>query len=179
MYFFDSWTPLARTLVIGLICYGGLVLLLRLSGKRTLSKWNAFDLVVTVALGSSLATSLLSKDVTAAQGLLAFALLIGLQFGVTWLTVRLPGLGRLFKSQPTLLLYRGELCREALRRERVPEREVLAALRAGGIGELESVAAVVLETDGTFSVIRELGQRETALADVEGHPAAGSERRPG
>ncbi|RZJ88157.1 MAG: DUF421 domain-containing protein, partial [Hymenobacter sp.] len=78
--FFTSWESLVRTLVISLLAYVGLIVMLRISGKRTLSKMNAFDLIVTVALGSTLATVLLSKSVALADGLLAFALLIGLQF---------------------------------------------------------------------------------------------------
>lgn len=81
--FFDSWTTLLRTLVVGVLAYVTMVAFLRISGKRTLSKMNAFDLIVTVALGSTLATVLLSKDVALAEGALAFALLIGLQFVVT------------------------------------------------------------------------------------------------
>lgn len=61
--FFNAWSDIGRVLVVGGLAYAGLVLLLRLTGKRTLSKMNAFDLVVTVALGSTLATILLSKDV--------------------------------------------------------------------------------------------------------------------
>ena len=53
---FDSWAGLGRTLLVGPLAYVALVLLLRISGKRTLTKLNAFDLVVTVALGSTLAT---------------------------------------------------------------------------------------------------------------------------
>jgi hypothetical protein len=75
--FFSGWDGLLRTLVVGVLAYVVLVGFLRLSGKRTLSKMNAFDLVVTVALGSTLATILLSKDVALAEGALAFALLIG------------------------------------------------------------------------------------------------------
>jgi len=60
---FDSWTGLGRVLLVGVLAYSALVLTLRVSGKRTLTKLNAFDLVVTVALGSTLATVLLSKDV--------------------------------------------------------------------------------------------------------------------
>src|SRR5690606_23219959 len=82
MVFFDSWSGLVRVLVVGTLAYAGLVLLLRITGKRTLSKMNAFDLVVTVALGSTLATVLLSKDVALAEGLLALALLSFLQCGV-------------------------------------------------------------------------------------------------
>ena len=68
--FFDSWAGLLRVLVVGTLAYAALVLLLRVTGKRTLSKMNAFDLIVTVALGSTLATVLLSKDVALAEGVL-------------------------------------------------------------------------------------------------------------
>ena len=54
--FFDSWTALGRVLLVGTLAYVALVAILRISGKRTLTKLNAFDLVVTVALGSTLAT---------------------------------------------------------------------------------------------------------------------------
>lgn len=86
--FFDSWQGLGRVVVVGILAYAALVFFLRVSGKRTLTKMNAFDLVVTVALGSTLATVLLSKDVALAEGLIAFAVLIALQFAVTWLSVR-------------------------------------------------------------------------------------------
>ena len=88
--FFSSWTSIARVLLVGVAAYAGLLLLLllRVSGKRTLTKMNAFDLVVTVALGSTLATVLLTKSVALADGLAAFALLILLQYGLTWLSVR-------------------------------------------------------------------------------------------
>ena len=57
-----SWQDILRLTVTGVLAYGGLIAVLRLSGKRTLSKLSAFDFVVTVALGSSLATILLSKS---------------------------------------------------------------------------------------------------------------------
>ena len=86
--FFDSWTGLLRVLVVGTLAYGALVFLLRVSGNRTLSKMNAFDFIVTVALGSTLATVLLSKDVALAEGVLVFAVLIFLQLAITWLSTR-------------------------------------------------------------------------------------------
>ncbi len=86
--FFEDWSGLGRVIVVGTLTYVALVLILRISGKRTLSKMNAFDLVVTVALGSTLATIILSKDVALAEGILALGLLIGLQYVVTWSSVR-------------------------------------------------------------------------------------------
>src|SRR5690554_6841422 len=77
--FFDGWDDLVRLLVVGTLAYGGLIVILRATGKRTLSKMNAFDLVITVALGSTLSSALLSQDVSLSEGLLAFVLLCALQ----------------------------------------------------------------------------------------------------
>lgn len=151
--FFDSWSGLLRTLVVGVAAYVALVLLLRITGKRTLSKLNAFDLVVTVALGSTLASILTSKSVPLAEGLAALALLILLQLGVTWLSVRVAWFDRVIKAEPALLLRDGELLRSAMRRERVNEDEVLSAIRAAGGRSFEEAEAVVLETDGSLAAI--------------------------
>lgn len=151
--FFDSWAGLGRVLVVGVLAYAALVLLLRISGKRTLTKMNAFDLVVTVALGSTLATVLLSKSVALAEGLLALGLLILLQYAITWLSVRSPGFQAIVKAQPTLLVYRGDFVQAAMVQQRVTREEVMAVLRTQGHKQLDGVFAVVLETDGSFSVV--------------------------
>ena len=165
--FFDSWFGLLRVLVVGTLAYIGLVALLRVSGKRTLAKLNAFDLIVTVALGSTLATVLLSSSVALAEGMLAFALLISLQYVVAWMSVRFKAFGRLVKSEPTLLLHRGQFLERAMLSQRVTHEEVLAALRNSGAADPADVGAVVLETDGTLSVI--MGARQTidTLAPIQ------------
>lgn len=117
--FFDGWTGPLRTLVVGALAYVALVALLRVSGKRTLGKWNAFDLVVTVAFGSTLSTALLSKDASLVHVVCAFAVLVGMQFVVTWLSVRSRRVGNAVKSSPSLLLHRGVFLDHALRSERV------------------------------------------------------------
>lgn len=165
--FFNGWSTLLRTAVVGTLAYAALVLFLRVSGKRTLAKMNAFDLVVTVSLGSTLATIALSADVALAQGLLALALLIGLQFVMTWSSVRWTWVRRIITGEPSLLLFRGRFLQEALRRTRLTEEEVVAAVRAQGLPTLEGVEAVVLETDGSLSVIGTRdGRRPSSLATV-------------
>jgi len=168
--FFDSGTVLVRTLIVGSLAYLALVILLRLSGKRTLSKWNAFDLVVTVAFGSTLATALLSKDTSLAQGVVAFGLLVGLEWTITRLSVRYGAVRRWVKAEPRLLLLRGQVRHAALREERVTEGELHAAVRAKGITALEDIEAVVLETDGTFSVLEQRGSSTSAMVDVRDYP---------
>ena len=165
--FFDGWEGPLRTVIVGALAYAALVALLRVSGKRTLGKWNAFDLVVTVAFGSTLATALLSRETTLVQVVFAFAVLVGMQFVVTWLSVRSHRVREALKSTPALLLHRGVFLRDHMRAERVSEAEVRAAIRASGIASVEAVYAVVLETDGTISVVRHPdGGSASALQDV-------------
>lgn len=144
---------LLRLFVVAMLVYPVLVVILRVSGKRTLSKLNAFDFVITVALGSTLATILLSRDISPVEGVLALALLVGLQYVVAVLAVRWPPSQRLLKSQPTLLLRNGRLRHETMRRVRVAESEIRQAARSQGVGDLADVAAVVLESDGSLSLI--------------------------
>lgn len=170
---FNDWESLAWTALVGVPAYVLLLLIIRLSGKRTLSKMNAFDLVVTVALGSALATILLSPDVPLAQGVLALALLVGLQAMITWLSVRSPAISRLVKSEPVLLFYGGEFLHGAMRRERVTESELLQAMRQHGVGSDAEVEAMVLESDGSLSVVRKspgpaIQGSQSALSNVAG-----------
>ncbi len=167
--FFGTWAALGRVLAVGPLAYVALVLLLRVSGKRTLTKLNAFDLVVTVALGSTPATILLSKSVSLAEGVLALALLIALQFVITWSSIRSERVQRFIKAEPTLLLHRGRFLDAAMRAQRVTREELLAVLRGNGEAEPGKVAAVVLETDGSFSVLSDTpspAAGQGTLADV-------------
>ncbi|QOY63008.1 DUF421 domain-containing protein [Lysobacter sp. H21R4] len=114
-----DWSDLLRVVVVGSCAYLALVVLLRGYGKRTLSKINAFDFVVTIALGSILATILLSKSVSLLEGVTALVVVLA----------------------------------SALRAERIAPDEVMQALRNHGFQQLQEVRSVILEPDGTLSVI--------------------------
>ena len=73
---FSDWGGMLRILVTATAAYAILVAVLRVSGKRTLSKLNAFDLIVTIALGSTLASVITSDSLPLAEGLLALVLLV-------------------------------------------------------------------------------------------------------
>ena len=150
---FTGGDPILRILVVGTAAYVALVIVLRASGKRTLSKLNAFDLVVTVAIGSTFSSILTSKDLALAEGVAALALLVGLQYAVTFLSVRFKGIDKLVKSEPSLLLKAGAHLPGALRQQRVTQEELLAAIRTSGGAELSDAAFVVLESDGSLSAV--------------------------
>jgi uncharacterized membrane protein YcaP (DUF421 family) len=79
---FDSWNSVGRIVVVGTVGYAALISLLRVSGKRTLSKMNAFDFVVTITLGSVFGGLLLNEAVSLTEGIAAIALLVVLQWVV-------------------------------------------------------------------------------------------------
>lgn len=149
---FHDWEGIVRTLVVGTLAYASLVLFLRVSGKRTLAKLNAFDLVVTVALGSTLAAVLLQASIPLAEGATALALLIFLQYSVAYISVRSTRFAKLVRSEPTLLARRGAFCDSAMKAARITEDEALSAVRASGGQKLCEVDTLILESDGTISV---------------------------
>lgn len=151
---FQGWPGIARTLFVGTLAYVTLVLFLRISGKRTLSKLNAFDLVVTVALGSTLSAILLQESIALAEGATALGLLILLQYLVTFASVRSNSVAKLIRSEPTLLVRSGSFCHHAMMRQRITEDEIMSAVRSNGSQGLDEVDAVVLESDGTLSIIK-------------------------
>lgn len=165
-----SWEGVARAIVLAAGGYFGLILLLRVAGKRATSKLNMFDWAVTVALGSMLATMALSPSVPLAVGLAAVATVIGLQYGIAWLALRSGLVRRIVKAEPALLYYQGTFLQDRMRKERITEEEIRAAVRAAGHGSLEPVTAVVFETSADLSILVEGADREdpsmSTLEDV-------------
>jgi uncharacterized membrane protein YcaP (DUF421 family) len=179
--FFAGWALLGRTVIVSALGFIALLTLLRLSGKRSIAKMNVFDFVVIVALGSVLADTIMTPDMPLLNLVAAIAVLVGLQQVFALLTRRSKRLEQLINGKPTILVYRGRMVPAQLRRQRLTEEEVQAAIRAAGVARVQDVDAVVLETDGQLSVLREVPQGDragTTLSDVEGVPGDPVPRTP-
>jgi uncharacterized membrane protein YcaP (DUF421 family) len=176
---FDTWYQVARVAIVGVLAYAALIVGLRVSGKRTLAKLNAFDLVVTVALGSTLATTLLSSDVSLVEGVVAMGVLVLAQLVVSWSSVRWRLARRAARSSPAAVVLDGRMLESVMREQRVTATEVRQAVRSAGQGSVSDVAAVVLETDGTLSVISSAALGDgSALVDLR-DPRSGGTIGPG
>ena len=151
-FFFDSWYNIGRAVTLSVVGFAALMTMLRLSGKRTLSKLNVFDFVFVVAVGSVFASTLVAKDVTLTEGVAALGTLILIQVILAKLAAYSPTAEWIINGAPTLLLSRGKFIDHALRKERVTEEEIRAAIREEGVTRVEDVDAVVLENDGTLTV---------------------------
>jgi uncharacterized membrane protein YcaP (DUF421 family) len=170
---FRSWDRILTTIAAGAVIYVFVIVVLRTSGKRTLAKLNAFDFVVTIALGSTVASGVVSRTVPVLEATVAIATLVALQFAVAVAASRWSRVRRAVTSAPTAILIDGELQADALASCRIAPSEVAAAVRKHGHGSLGEVDRVVLETDGTLSVIADIGDG-TAMDDVDdgGRPDA-------
>lgn len=171
---FETWSQVGFVGIATAVTYAALLVVLRVSGKRTLSKLNAFDLVVTIAFGSMLASAAVSLSVPVLDAVVGIAVLAGLQVVVALGSRQWGSWRRLVTSEPTLVLWHGELLVDRLAHERVRVDDIAQAVRTSGAGSFGGVAAVVLETDGSLSVIADLGDG-SALTDVRGVPATALE----
>ncbi|HEX6060310.1 MAG TPA: YetF domain-containing protein [Gemmatimonadaceae bacterium] len=151
--FFDGWEPIGRVVLMATLAYAALVAALRVAGSRALAKMSAYDLVITIALGSLIASVPLQQSVTLAEGLAAIGTFLLLQRLVSLLASRWRASRAVAKASPTLVLWDGRLLRDRMRDIPVTDAEVHAALRSSGMGSPAQAQAVVLENDGSWSVI--------------------------
>lgn len=153
-FFFEGWDPILRILVVGTLSYLILLVLLRISGKRTLSQMSGFDFIITVAIGSTFGRLITAQEVALAESATAFLLLIFLQICFAWLNMKFGWFSKLLKAQPSLLFYQGAFLPENIRSSRISEQEIISAIRQQGIESLDEVEAVVLEASGGWSVVK-------------------------
>jgi uncharacterized membrane protein YcaP (DUF421 family) len=145
--------PVLRVLFITVTGYLTLLVLLRVSGQRTLSQMTAFDLVITVTLGSAFGRVITAREVALIEVIAAFGTLILLQVGIAALWGRSGTLRSGLHPQSVLLYHDGEVVTGALRKHHLTEQDLVSAARQDGLGSLEEARAIVLEGNGSFAVI--------------------------
>lgn len=162
---FDGWNSVGRIVLLGFCTYLVLIGALRVVGKQALAKMSAFDLVITIALGSIVATIPLSSGVTLADGVSLIMTYLVLQ-GITRVAVsRSRRAQTVIKAAPQVVLWEGELLPGSLEQLHVTKEEVGAAVRRAGKSSLREVQAVVLENDGQWSVVPRSEQADMSAFD--------------
>lgn len=150
--FFDGWTGLFRVVIVGTCAYVALLLILRVSVNAPSPSWARSTSSSPSRSARPLSTVLLSEDVALAEGVTAMGLLVVLQFVVAWVIARSSRWGTIIKSEPPLV-YRNGFLSGAMRTCRVSESELRQVARGEGHADLSAVQAMVLEPDGTISVL--------------------------
>ena len=153
----------AKTLVVLAVVATGL----RLLGKRETSQLNVYDLAMLMALANAVQNAITGGKGNLAVGFVTSSVLVLIAWGVTKLIVRKPGLERALVGSPTIVIHRGSVLPDRLRRQGLSLDELRAAARAYGISDLGRVQTCVLEVDGSISVIP---YPDAGRAHSEHHP---------
>ena len=161
---FNSPERLQSVAVGAVVFYLIIIIMARLTGKRTTGQMNNFDWLVTVAVGSLAASGILLRDVSIADAALAIIIIFALQWLTTWLVLRSPFMCRLIKPKPRLLLDKGGMLKDAMHKERISEAELYTAMREEGLVNLEEANWVILENNGKMTVIK---RRDVELEDAK------------
>jgi uncharacterized membrane protein YcaP (DUF421 family) len=144
-----AWQIVVRVTVIYLV----LLLGFRLFGKREIGQFTLFDLVLVLLIANAVQPAMTGPDTSLLGGLLIIGTLLVVNFAVNWLEIRLPLFREAFVGEPTIIAQDGKWRTQAMRREGVSQREAEMALREHGVERVEDTRLVVLETDGSFSVV--------------------------
>jgi len=138
----------------GAVIYFGVLVLLRIAGKRTLSEATAFDFVLLLIIAEAVQQALLGDDYSITNALLVVGTLIGIDIAMSLLKRRFPRLERVIDGQPLMLIENGRLLEDHMRKARVDESDILeAARRRQGLEHIDQIKYAVLEQSGGISVI--------------------------
>jgi uncharacterized membrane protein YcaP (DUF421 family) len=134
--------------------YAFLIVMLRLSGRRTLGEMTAFDFVLMLVVGEATQQALLNDDRSLANSWIVILSLIGLDIAMSLLKQRMPGLASVLDGMPTVLVRDGQPITALMKRSRVDESDILQAARERrGLERLDQIKYAILETDGKISII--------------------------
>jgi len=165
--FFKDWNSVAHVAVATSIAFITLFIFLRISGKRTLAKFNAFDFVVTVALGSTLSYMMLAQ-VPLIEGTVVLLLTIILQYLFAWTARSSKKMERLINAAPRLIFYDGKFITDGMEKESITKAEIFSMIRSSGIEQIDDVKAVVMEVNGAITVVKKSeGNGRSSLDDIE------------
>lgn len=153
MVFFDNIDKLGRIVLTTVMVYVLIVLVTKVSGKRSTSQLNNFDWIVTVMIGSLGASTILLKDIPFVEGVSSILVLYLLQFLVTKYASISPQFSSFILSEPRIVFYQGQFLPDAMRAERLTRQEIECAMRSEGVHRFDDVEAIVFESDAKLTII--------------------------
>lgn len=144
---------MTETILRTALAWLGLVILIRLSGRRTLGEMSPVDFIVLLIMGDMIQQSLLGEDFSMTSAFVVVVTLLLLTVSYAWAKSRWPRLTRAVEGVPTVLVRNGVPDEAQMRAARVGMDEVMEAARKNGLIDLGEVRFAVLETGGEISII--------------------------
>ena len=137
-----------------IVLYAFVVLIMRVIGRRELSSMTPFDLVLLIILGDAIQQGLTQDDYSVTGAVLAIATIASLQVGTSYLSFRSGKARRVLEGEPIVLVDRGEVVHQNMKRERMTESELAEEARQQQIPAIEQIEWAILESNGSISFIK-------------------------
>jgi uncharacterized membrane protein YcaP (DUF421 family) len=144
--------PVLEKILRPMIVYLCLVGFLRLFGKRELAQLNPFDLVVLLSLSNTVQNAMIGDDNSVSGGVIGAFSLLAINWLVTLVLFRAPKLEKVVEGTETVLIRRGKVDWEAMKKEALTELELKSVIHKQGLNDFSEVEMCVLEPNGTFYV---------------------------
>jgi uncharacterized membrane protein YcaP (DUF421 family) len=142
------------SVIRGLCVYLFLLIVLRISGKRSISSMTPFDFVLVLILSETVQQAMIDDDSSLTNAMLLVVTLIGFDILLSILKMKIPALGRAIDSTPVVIMKQGEMDRSSMKAERVDEQDILSHARAQeGISRLDEIDYAIVEQDGSITIV--------------------------
>lgn len=164
---FTMGIPIAEKAIRTVAVYVGILVLLRLAGKRDLAQLNSFDFVVLLLLSNVVQNAIIGEDNSLIGGLLGAAVLVAGNAVIVRVVRGNDRLVRLFEGGPTVLVTDGQLHRATVKRLGLREEDVVQAVRHQGANDIEEVKEAVLEPGGSIVVVLRDDEENATKADIQ------------
>ncbi|AZT90157.1 DUF421 domain-containing protein [Caldicellulosiruptor changbaiensis] len=155
-------TVFTRTLIL----YVLVVLVMRLMGKRQMGELQPFELVITIMISELAAVPMQNTGVPLLNGIVPILTLLFLQTLITFGTLKSDMMKKLVCGSPTILIAKGRVLEDALRKTRYSLNDLMEQLRIKGYFNIHDIEYAILETDGDISVIPKSQKRPVTPADL-------------
>jgi uncharacterized membrane protein YcaP (DUF421 family) len=139
--------------VRGVVLFLFVYLLTRVIGRRELSSFQPFDLILLIVLGDSIQQGLTQDDYSITGAIIAVGTIAALQVATSWSAFKFPFMRRVLDGQPIVLVEDGKVIEENLRRERLTLDDLTEQARTNQIGSLDEVQWAIFEPSGTISFL--------------------------
>lgn len=149
-----------------LILYVLVVLVMRLMGKRQMGELQPFELVITIMISELAAVPMQNTGVPLINGIIPILTLLFLQTLITFGSLKSDFVKRLVCGSPTILIAKGRILEDALRKTQYSLNDLMEQLRIKGFFNIHDIEYAILETDGDISVIPKSQKRYVTPADL-------------
>jgi uncharacterized membrane protein YcaP (DUF421 family) len=134
--------------------YAFLLVVLRMSGRRTLAQMTTFDLVVLLIISEATQQALLGDDFSVTNALVVIVTLLAIDIGLSLVKQYVPSSAKLIDGLPMVVVENGALLEERMRRARIDERDILESAReTQGLESIEQIKFAVIEITGSITII--------------------------